>query len=98
MGISTLFAAIKALTVNMFKEGGPYRIFERIREINYKEPPYSTRYPELLNIYEDGDPAIARENKIVRNISYGNKFLYLSEGLDFSIVTVKDNLIADQLL
>ena len=84
---------------SIYQEGGAYRLYEELFEVNYREPPYSTKYPRLSNILHDGDPAVPRGNKIVRNISYGNsKFLFLSEGVDFSIIPVQNNLIADPVL
>ena len=35
---------------------------------------------------------------VARNVSYGGQWLNLHSELDFSIVTVKDNLIADPVL
>jgi hypothetical protein len=75
--------------------GGSWRMVERLQAMNYKEPPYSTRYPALLHVFVDGDPAIPTGNVIMRNVSYGGKFLTLHTDLDFTIVSVKDNLIAD---
>ena len=64
--------------------------------MNVTQPPYSTRYPNLLNIFRDGDPAIPRYNKITRNISYGGTFFqFRSADLNFEIISITDNLIAD---
>lgn len=86
---------------HMFIEGGDdfWRIYERLIEMNYTEPPYSTRYPKLLNIFKDGDPAIPRGNVIRRNISYGGSFFQFTDPeLDFSILSITDNLIADPII
>lgn len=82
----------------MFQEGGAWRIWERLQEVNYKKPPYSTKYPELLNIFNDGDPAMPRGNKIMHNISYGGKWLELHKILDLTIIKVEYNLIADPVI
>ncbi|MCE5249212.1 right-handed parallel beta-helix repeat-containing protein [bacterium] len=72
-------------------------LFDRMDAMNFREPPYSERYPELLKLYDD-DPAIPKNNKIIRNVSYGGRWLDLYDGVDFSTVMVKDNLIADPVL
>ena len=69
-------------------------LFDRMDAMKYSEPPYSERYPELLELYDD-EPAVPKYNKIIRNVSYGGRWLDLHDGMDFSIVSVKDNLIAD---
>ena len=62
--------------------------------VNYTELPYSERYPELLTLQDD-DPAVPKYNRIIRNVSYGGRWLDLYDGLDFSVVTVEYNLIGD---
>ena len=94
-----------SIKINVYREpshfvtGGPWRLVEKLNEVNYKIPPYSTRYPWLQKILSEGDdPAIPYENIIARNISYNGKWLDLHSELDFSVVTVKDNLIADPVI
>ncbi len=41
-----------------------------LNNIDYKNPPYSTRYPELVNILED-EPMSPKRNKVLRNIRVG---------------------------
>ncbi|MGA3244480.1 MAG: right-handed parallel beta-helix repeat-containing protein [Bacteroidota bacterium] len=67
-----------------------------LHEMNYHEPPYSTRYPELLTL-DKGNPAFPLNNKIIHNVSYGGRWIdfYDSNAFDFSVVTMRDNLIAD---
>lgn len=74
-------------------------LFERMDDMNFREPPYSTRYPELLELYDD-EPRVPKGNKIVRNVSYGGRWMdvYDFGAFDFSAVTIKDNLIADPLI
>ncbi len=73
------------------KEGRMYKLME---EMNFTEPPYSERYPELLTLFDD-EPAVPKYNKIVRNVSYGGRWLDLYNGMNFDIVSVTGNLIAD---
>ena len=40
---------------------------ERLEAVNYKQPPYSTRYPNLLKVYDE-NPRFPMGNRIVRNI------------------------------
>lgn len=63
-----------------------------LRKTPYKEPPWSTRYPELVNLLED-EPNKAKYNSVVRNISVGGKWLDLHNGLTDKVVTIKDNLV-----
>jgi hypothetical protein len=41
--------------------------------LNYKQPPWSTRYPELLNLLED-EPLAPKGNVVARNISWEGKW------------------------
>ncbi len=63
-----------------------------LRKTPYKEPPWSTRYPELVNLLED-EPNKAKYNSVVRNICVGGKWLDLHNGLTDKVVTIKDNLV-----
>lgn len=76
----------------------PY-LFDGLKAMNYREPPYSTRYPELLTL-DKGNPALPMNNKIIRNVSFGGRWLdiYDANSFDFSIVTMKDNVIADTFI
>lgn len=82
----------------LFQKGGAWKIWERLHEINYEQPPYSTRYPELLRLYKDGDPRIPNGNAVRCNISAGGQFLELQPLVSFNDVKVEKNLIADPLL
>jgi hypothetical protein len=81
-----------------------YRSFEgrtglqnELDTFDYKNPPYSVKYPELLTLYDEV-PDLPKNNKILRNISYGGRFLDLYDGFDISITTIKNNLIADTMI
>ena len=77
-------------------DGTRPELFDHLKDMKYQEPPYSTRYPELLSL-DDGEPAVPKNNRIVRNVSYGGRWIdiYDYSAFDFSVVTVKDNVIAD---
>ena len=73
-------------------DGTTNTLFDRMDAMNYSQPPYSEKYPELLTLYDD-EPAVAKYNKIQRNVSYRGKWLSLHNGLDLSVVHVKENLV-----
>ncbi len=77
---------------------GTYTVLtDRMRAVNYDQPPYSTRYPELLDYYAD-NPAIPRGNKLLRNVSFGGTWLDIEDGVDPSLLEMRDNIIADPIL
>ncbi len=62
-----------------------------ISGIAYKEPPYSTRYPELVNILED-EPSAPKGNRVVRNICFGGRWLDIEESAK-QYVKIENNLL-----
>ena len=62
--------------------------------MNYTQPPYSEKYPILLNLYND-EPALPKNNRIFNNISYKEPWLRLLYGIDLNIVLVQDNIVSD---
>ena len=72
---------------------------DSLEAMNYREPPYSEKYPELLTLYDD-EPAVPKNNRIIRNISIGGRFIerYDYFAYDHSVVTIKDNVIADSII
>lgn len=73
-------------------DGRDNTLVERLNAMPYKTPPWSTRYPELLKLYED-EPALAKGNRVVRNICVGGRWLDLLDGLTDKVVQVADNLV-----
>ncbi len=63
-----------------------------LEEINYTEPPYSERYPQLLTIVDD-EPRIPKGNRIIRNICVGGRWLDIFEDYTDENVLFADNLI-----
>jgi hypothetical protein len=84
--------------MKLFQEGGAWRMVERLKEIGYDQPPYSTRYPELLRLFKDGDIRIPTGNVVRGNVSGGGSFLSLHPEADFGDVKVERNLVGDALL
>jgi hypothetical protein len=59
--------------------------------LNYKQPPWSTRYPELLHILED-EPLVPKGNVVARSICWGGKW-GSTEPKALPYVVFKDNLL-----
>ena len=59
--------------------------------VPYKQPPWSTKYPTLVNILDD-EPGSAKGNIIRRNISFGGKWLYAQDKAR-PYVTFEGNLV-----
>jgi hypothetical protein len=81
-----------------FEPGGPWRLVEKLSEINYKNPPYSTRYPKLPTYLDQPDKGLPYGNRVINNISYGGTWLDLSEELGLAHTVVEKNLIADSIV
>jgi len=69
-------------------EGGV--MMNRLHAVDFMNPPYSTRYPELTGIL-DGDPGMPEGNMINRNIVYNSDFIELID-VDRNILEIEDNL------
>jgi len=67
-------------------------LVERLNAVNYRQPPYSTRYPDLFTIFEKNQP-MPEGNSIVNNISVGGTWLELKNGLTDKAVKIKGNLV-----
>lgn len=82
-----------------FFDGTLTLLFDQLKEMKYQEPPYSTRYPELLTL-DQGNPAFPMGNRVTRNVSCGGRWLdiYDYNAFDFSNIIIRDNVIADTAL
>ena len=49
---------------------------KELHDLNYRQPPWSTKYPELLNILED-EPLAPKGNVVARNISWNTKWGFI---------------------
>lgn len=68
----------------------------RLEDVNWRQPPYSTRYPELADLkeYYAKDDGVPPGNILVaRNICVGEKWLTIRWGATKEMVTVQDNLV-----
>ncbi len=66
---------------------------ERLEAVNYKNPPYSEKYPELLTVLTD-EPAMPKNNCINRNIFCDGKWRELLNNLNNSVVCFKNNKVS----
>jgi len=73
--------------------GGSWNMYEKLEAVNYKEPPYSTKYPGLPGILDHGDPAMPRGNVVARNVSMGGQWLDLDKKIEEGLVTFENNLV-----
>ncbi len=64
----------------------------RLKKMPYKQPPWSTRYPRLVNILDD-DPAAPKGNVIVRNVCRGRWDEIEQAARPF--LTMQDNLVGE---
>ncbi len=64
---------------------------QRLAEVPYQQPPWSTRYPQLLTILND-DPLAPKGNVFRRNINWGGKWDDI-EGKARPMVTIEQNLL-----
>jgi len=68
---------------------------QRLEDMNWKQPPYSTRYPALADLeqYYRKDDGVPPGNVIVaHNICVGSQFLKTTWGATKEMVEVRDNL------
>jgi hypothetical protein len=73
-------------------DGTTNTLFDRMKDVNGDQPPYADKYPKLKTLLKD-EPALAKNNKVVRNINAGGEFLSLHDGLkqDTPYLMIKDN-------
>lgn len=64
---------------------------KRLDEVPFQQPPWSTRYPELVNIRNE-NAAAPHGNKVFHNVSMGGKWLALEKAAEPGI-TIENNLI-----
>jgi len=81
-----------------FRPGGGWRIYEKLHEIRYTEPPYSAHYPLLPRYLDPVDLGEPFGHIVRHNVSAGGTWLDLSEGMTLSNVTVENNVAGDSML
>jgi len=74
---------------------------QRLEEVNWRQPPYATRYPELADLepyYAKDDGVPPGKNLVARNICVGSQLLKITWGAKEGMAECKDNLVnADPL-
>jgi len=71
---------------------GSWGMFVKLKLVPYDRPPYTTRYPELVDFLNQ-DPLQAKNNVIARNIKIGRgSFLHLRQ-VDRKYMKVGENLV-----
>jgi hypothetical protein len=60
-------------------------------DLNYRQPPWSVRYPELLNLLED-EPLAPKGNVVARNICWGGKWGF-TEPKAMPYIRFENNLV-----
>jgi parallel beta-helix repeat protein len=81
-----------------FHPGGAWKIFEKLHDIRYTEPPYSTHYPMLPHYLDSVGLGMPYGHRVIRNVSTGGTWLDLSEGMNFAQVQVEDNVVGDSVV
>ena len=72
-------------------------LFEAMDAMRYREPPYADRYPELLQLYDD-DPAIPKNNRVRRNVSFGGLWMEFRDPVRIGDVIHEGNYVGDQIV
>jgi len=72
-------------------EGGEHRMYEKLRAVNFQNPPYSVRYPKLATILE-GNPLVPEGNIIARNVCWGSRWDEI-EAVARPYLIIEDNLV-----
>jgi hypothetical protein len=74
---------------------GTYPVLTTALEaVHGREPPYAERYPELRTIL-DQNPAIPEGNRVLRNVSWGGRWLDLHDRVTMGLLTLEGNVISD---
>ncbi len=89
-----------------FDVGGDWGMVERLKEVGYDRPPYSTRYPVLRQLAEDfrmtgdkvGERQLPKENLVRCNVSWGSTFLRFYGSISPEHVKVVSNLISNDVI
>lgn len=78
-------------------DGGHPVLFEAMDDMSFRDPPYSDRYPELLELYGDA-PASPKGNEIAANVSFGGCWLELRDAVRVGDLRHVHNHIGDEVL
>jgi parallel beta-helix repeat protein len=85
-----------SVSVNARAARGDWGMVEKLENMNYKHPPYSIRYPQLVKILED-EYGVPKGNKIIRNVYFGDGWLKLANKLTDKTISIEGNLIKNDV-
>ena len=86
------FDARGANWASFWFDGRDNTLIDRLKAVNYKQPPYSERYPELPNVLDD-EPGTPKGNSVICNIMSGGEWLELFHGAREDMLDMHGNLI-----
>ena len=81
-----------------FHPGGAWKIYEKLQDIRYTDPPYSTHYPILTHYLDSVALGMPYGHRVAHNVSAGGTWLDLSEGMNFTQVQVENNVVGDSIV
>ncbi|MDP8244636.1 MAG: right-handed parallel beta-helix repeat-containing protein [Candidatus Hinthialibacter antarcticus] len=74
-------------------KGGEWRMYEKLDDVKYNQPPYSERYPTLANLLDDR-PNYPVGSVFANNVSYSKKWMR-NQSVNEEDLLLKDNFIAE---
>jgi hypothetical protein len=74
--------------------GDSWNLPAKLQKYDYRNPPWSERYPHLVNILED-HPELPLHNTIARNVAVGGKWLNARGNIQ-ELLDMHDNYITDE--
>jgi hypothetical protein len=91
----------RGLRWDHFREGGP--MYDKLRAVPYRKPPWSRRYPSLARILQE-IPQAPLGNVIARNVSYQSGWRdpeevcrqVFSGNIDRKYCAISDNLVVEE--
>jgi len=81
-----------------FHPGGAWKIWEKLHDIRFTEPPYSTHYPLLPRYLDSVGLGMPSGHSVIHNVSAGGTWLDLSEAMSLSDVRLENNVVGDSMV
>jgi hypothetical protein len=69
---------------------------KQLEEVKYDQPPYSTHYPELVKIFDVGEPIQPKGNVFRTNLSFGAKE-WKDLRTEVDEVTIENNYVLQEI-
>ncbi len=66
----------------------------KLKALNYQSPPWSEKYPHLVNILQD-QPALPLHNRVTRNVAVGGTWL-AARGKTQELLAMEGNVVTDE--